>query len=113
MVKHQQHYYEQDSSKESWTCNHFVLPHDIYNAMDMYVNLEYKHHQDVATSVRLWADVNPNKVFFFQQKTIASTTTMLSIKIQIVSQRKLMVDLGNQRVVKCDVTFRTNDKKVL
>jgi hypothetical protein len=41
------------------------------------------------------------KVFFFQQKTIASTLTRqkISIEIQIASQRKLMVDLGNQRAV--------------
>jgi len=40
MAKHEQHYYEQHPSIESWTCSHFVLPHDICNAMDMYVSLE-------------------------------------------------------------------------
>jgi hypothetical protein len=83
--------------------------------MDMYASLEYKHHQNMATNIRLWADANPNKVFFFQQEAIASTSTRLkfSIKIQIASQRKLMVDLGNQRAVACDATFEINDKNVL
>jgi hypothetical protein len=63
MAKHEQHYYEQHPSIESRTCSHFVLPHDICNAMDMYVSLDYKHHWNLATSIRLWA-----KCFFFNKK---------------------------------------------
>jgi hypothetical protein len=44
MEKHEQHCYEEDPSKELWKYNHFVLPHDIHNAMDNYVRLEYKRH---------------------------------------------------------------------
>jgi len=58
MAKHEQHPFI-----ESWTCSHFVLPHDICNAMDMYVSLEYKHHWNLATSIRLWA-----KCSFFNKK---------------------------------------------
>jgi hypothetical protein len=70
MAKHEQHCYEQDPFEELWRHNHFVLPHDIHNAMDNYVRLEYKRHYDVVTNVRLWADANPNKVFFFQYEAI-------------------------------------------
>jgi hypothetical protein len=64
---------------------------------------------------RLWANANLNNVFFFQQEIIAPTLTELkfSIKNQTTSQRKLIVDLGHQKVVACDATFVTNDKKVL
>jgi hypothetical protein len=65
MVKHEQHCFDEDSTKESWTC-HFVLPHDIHNAMDSYANLEYKHHMDVATSIKLWVDANPKSIFSCQ-----------------------------------------------
>jgi hypothetical protein len=50
--------------------------------MDMYANLEYKCHQDMATNVRLWVDANPKKMFFFQQKVIASTSTRLKFSIK-------------------------------
>ncbi len=38
MAKHEQHYYKQDPSRESWTHSHFVLPHDVHNAMHTYVS---------------------------------------------------------------------------
>jgi len=87
MAKHQQHCYEQDFFGKSWTHNHFVLPHDICNATDTYVSLEYKCHWDVTTSIRLWADANLNKMLFFQQEAIALTSIWLkfSIGIQIAS----------------------------
>jgi hypothetical protein len=53
------------SHGKSWTCSHFVLPHDIHNAVDLYVSLEYKHHKDVAISVKLWVDANPKNIFSF------------------------------------------------
>ncbi len=53
MTKHEQQCYEEDPFGESLTHNHFVLPHDIHNAMDTYVSLEYKCHQDVATNIRM------------------------------------------------------------
>jgi hypothetical protein len=68
MAKHEQHYYEQDPFRESRTHNRFFLPHDIHNAMDTYVSLEYKCDWDVATSVKLWANANPDKMFFFNKK---------------------------------------------
>jgi hypothetical protein len=54
-------------------------------------------------------------LFFFQQEAIASTSIRLNffIGIQTTSQKKLMVNLGHQKVVACDATFETNDKKVL
>ncbi len=115
MAKHQQHYYEEDPFRESWTLNHFVLPHYIHNAMDTYVSLGYKCHRDLATSIKLWGDANLDKVFWFQQEIIASTSTKLkfSIEIQVPSQRKLMVNLDHQKAIACDAKFETNDKKVL
>jgi hypothetical protein len=69
----------------------------------------------MATIVKLWGDANPNKMLFFQQEINASrsTVTKFSIRIQIVSQIKLMVDFSHQNVIACDATFMTNEKKVL
>jgi hypothetical protein len=66
MAKHEQHCFDEDSTEKSWTCSHFVLPHDIRKAMDSYVSLEYKCHMDVATSIKLWVDANPKSIFSFQ-----------------------------------------------
>jgi hypothetical protein len=65
MAKHKQHYFDEDPIRESWTCSHFVLPHDIHNVMDLYVSLEYKHHREVTTRVKLWVDANPKNIFSF------------------------------------------------
>jgi hypothetical protein len=64
MAKHKQHYFDEDPIGESWTCSHFVLPHDIHNTMDLYVSLEYKHHKDIATSVMLLGGCKSQKLFF-------------------------------------------------
>jgi len=68
MVKHEQHCFNKDLIGESWICNHFVLPHDICNVMDLYASLEYKCHRDVATSIKLWVNANPKNAFFFQHE---------------------------------------------
>lgn len=115
VTKHQQHCYKKDPSKKLWTHGHFVLPHDIHNAMDMYVSLEYKHHPNVATNIKFWVDANFSKMLFFQQEAIGSKSIGLEffIEIQIVSHINIMVDLGHQRVVACDVTFGINYNKIL
>ncbi len=63
MAKHEQHYYKQDLLEN---CGHIViLSFPMTYTMPwihMLVKLEYKCHWDVATSVKLWTDVNPNKM---------------------------------------------------
>jgi hypothetical protein len=55
--------------------------------MDTYASLEHKCNWDVATGVKLWANANPDNVFFFQQKIIAMMSARLKffIEIQTVS----------------------------
>jgi hypothetical protein len=115
VAKHKQHYFEEDPIGESWTCSHFILPHDIHNAMDLYVSLEYKHHRDIATRVKLWVYANPKIIFSFQQEPLNSKSFgfKLIFDIQTLYQKKLIVDLGHEKVVACDTTFETNDTKVL
>jgi len=83
--------------------------------MDLYVSLEYKHHRDIATRVKLWVDANPKNIFLFQQEPVNSEPFGFKFifDIQTLYQKKLMVDLGHEKVVVCDTTFETNDIKVL
>jgi glucuronate isomerase len=38
-------------------------------------------HQNVATNIRLWVDMKLDKIFFFQQEPIASTSLQKSSNI--------------------------------
>jgi hypothetical protein len=53
------------------------------NVMDTYVSLQYKRHHDMTTNVRLWADANLDKMFFFQQEIIAWMSIGLKFSIEI------------------------------
>jgi len=54
------------------------------------------------------------KPFFFKEEpfSLESFCLKFTIDFQIPYQRKLMLDLGHEKVVDCDVTFGTNDKNV-
>jgi xylose isomerase len=80
--------------------------------MDIYVNLEYKHHKNITTSIKLLINAKPQNVFYFQYELLATTMigSNFSIDIQIPYHKKLMLNLGHQKDVACDVTFGTNEK---
>ncbi len=55
--------------------NHFIRRHDICDVMDTYVNLEYKHRWDMTINIGFWMNANFNKIFYFQQEPIVSTSS--------------------------------------
>ncbi len=64
--------------------------------MDIYVSLEYKHHKDITTSIKLSINANPQNVFYFQYELVVTTLIgcKFNIDIQIPYHKKLMLDMG-------------------
>jgi hypothetical protein len=60
--------------------------------------------RDASTNVRLWVDVNPNIVFHFQHE-------LINLSPYSPELENFMLNMGHHKVVACDATFVTNDKR--
>jgi hypothetical protein len=70
--------------------------------------------RNVSTDIRLWVDVNLNSFSYFQWELINASFYNLkfNVGIQTLNQKIFRINLGHHKVVVCDATFGTNDKKI-
>jgi hypothetical protein len=72
--------------------------------MDSYVSLEYEHHRDIATNVKLWVDANPKrKIILVKPFGLESSNLKFTINIQTL----LTLDLVHEKAISCDANFGT------
>jgi phosphoribosylformimino-5-aminoimidazole carboxamide ribonucleotide (ProFAR) isomerase len=79
----------------------------------------YKKHENDAKNVQMWVSKNKDKVFFYQESKVEVEGTLQGcnmsfiISIQTEWQKEMMFSHGHESGVSIDVTFGTNDKKII
>jgi hypothetical protein len=70
--------------------------------------------RNVSTNIRLWVDANLNSFSYFRWELINASFYDLkfNVGIQTPNQKIFVINLGHHKVVVCDATFGTNDKKI-
>ncbi len=79
----------------------------------------YWLHKCDGKSVCMWVEQNNNLMFYYQEIGVEVDGGLIGqnmffiLSIQTLWQKEMMVELGHQGVVVGDVSFGTNDKKVI
>jgi hypothetical protein len=96
----------------------FILPSDVYNLAKKRAEELYQKHKIDAVSVQMWAEENPDSVFFFQQHESIDLTEApwpvctYTLGIQTDWQLQVMAKYGDRSAVLFDATFGTNTPRV-